>query len=158
MGGDFSVESLQDTSTYKAKQTSLGVGVSICVPPFCIGSSSFTLSQNKGIQKSNFESVTEQSGIRAGDDGFDIRVKGNTDLVGGVIASNDKAIAEGKNSLSTGSLTTSNLHNSAKASADSSGFTLSSDFVGQGMYGASKALFSNYLDAGKPRIHPRAIP
>ncbi|WP_119742566.1 hemagglutinin repeat-containing protein [Pseudomonas sp. Larv2_ips] len=149
VGGDFSVESLQDTSTYKAKQTSLGVGVSICVPPFCIGSSSFTLSQNKGIQKSNFESVTEQSGIRAGDDGFDIRVKGNTDLVGGVIASNDKAIAEGKNSLSTGSLTTSNLHNSAKASADSSGFTLSSDFVGQGMYGASKALFSNYLDAGK---------
>ena len=149
VGGDFSVESLQDTSTYKAKQTSLGVGVSICVPPFCIGSSSFTLSQNKGIQKSNFESVTEQSGIRAGDGGFDIRVKGNTHLVGGVIASNDKAIADGKNSLSTGSLTTADLHNSAKASADSSGLTLSSDFVGQGMYGASKALFSNYLDAGK---------
>lgn len=148
VGGDLNIESLQDTSTYKAKQTSLGVGVSICVPPFCIGSSSLNASQNKGIQKSNFESVTEQSGIQAGDDGFDIRVKGNTDLVGAVIASNDKAIAEGKNSLSTGSLTTSNLHNSAKASADSSGLTLSSDFVGQGMYGVSKALFSNYLDSG----------
>ena len=149
VGGDFSIESLQDTSTYKAKQTSLGVGVSICVPPFCLGSSSFSVSQNKGIQKSNFESVIEQSGIRAGDSGFDIRVKGNTDLVGAVIASNDKAIAQGKNRLSTGSLTTANLHNSAKASADSSGLTLSSDFLGQGMYGASKALFSNALDSGK---------
>ncbi|MDZ5604334.1 hemagglutinin repeat-containing protein [Pseudomonas sp. RP23018S] len=149
VGGDLTVQSLQDVSTYEAKQTSLGVGVSICVPPFCMGTSSASFSQNKGVQTSNFQSVTEQSGIRAGDEGFDIRVNGNTDLAAGVIASNDKAIADGKNRLSTGTLTTSNLHNSSSASADSSGLTLSTDFVGQGMYGASKALLSNYLDAGK---------
>ncbi|MFO2466511.1 hemagglutinin repeat-containing protein [Pseudomonas sp. 15FMM2] len=151
VGGDFSVESLQDSSTYKAKQTTLGVGVSICVPPFCIGSSSLSVTQSKGIQKANYESVVEQSGILAGDDGFEVRVKGNTDLVGGLIASNDKAIADGKNSLDTGSLTTSDLHNSAKASADSSGITLSTDLVSQGMYGAGKALIGNAMDAGKAK-------
>lgn len=40
----------------------------------------------------NYASVNEQSGIKAGDGGFQINVKGNTDLKGAKIASTDKAV------------------------------------------------------------------
>ena len=36
--------------------------------------------------------MIDQSGIKAGDEGFDVKVKGNTDLTGAVIASTDAAI------------------------------------------------------------------
>ncbi|WP_238585752.1 hemagglutinin repeat-containing protein [Comamonas sp. E6] len=63
---------------------------------------------------SNYQSVTEQSGIQAGDGGFQVSVKGDTDLKGAVIASNQTAIDQDKNRFSTGgALTTSDLHNSA---------------------------------------------
>jgi len=41
----------------------------------------------------------EQSGIKAGDAGFQIKVDGNTDLKGAVIASTDTAVIGNKNSL-----------------------------------------------------------
>lgn len=37
VGGNLDIESLQDSATYTDKQSSSGVGVSICVPPFCFG-------------------------------------------------------------------------------------------------------------------------
>ncbi|HRK57437.1 MAG TPA: hypothetical protein PLQ67_07945 [Burkholderiaceae bacterium] len=42
--------------------------------------------------KSNYLSVTEQSGLFAGDGGFDIRVQGDTDLIGGAITSAEQAV------------------------------------------------------------------
>ena len=48
------------------------------------------------------KNVGEQSGIRAGDGGFQVNVKGDTTLVGGAITSTDKAVNEGKNSFTTG--------------------------------------------------------
>lgn len=68
---------------------------------------------------SDFASVVEQSGIKAGDDGFKVNVKGNTDLQGAIIASTDKAVADGKNSLTTGTLTTSDIKNHAEYDAKS---------------------------------------
>ncbi|TYK67491.1 hypothetical protein FSY59_27180, partial [Comamonas sp. Z3] len=63
---------------------------------------------------SHYQSVTEQSGIQAGDGGFQVSVKGDTDLKGGVIASTQAAVDQDKNRFSTGgTLTTSDLHNSA---------------------------------------------
>ncbi|EKG36333.1 Large exoprotein s involved in heme utilization or adhesion [Pseudomonas syringae pv. avellanae str. ISPaVe013] len=106
VGGDLNIESLQDTNTYKVDEKSLGFGVSLCIPPFCTGMSTISgASGNFGATNidSNYASVTEQSGIKAGDDGFDINVRGNTDLVGAVIASSDKAVQDGKNSLVTSS-------------------------------------------------------
>lgn len=50
---------------------------------------------------SSYEGAQEQSGIKAGDGGFNITVKGNTDLKGGIIDS--KADAN-KNSLTTGTI------------------------------------------------------
>jgi filamentous hemagglutinin len=71
---------------------------------------------NAGQSKvnSHYQSVTEQSGIQAGDGGFQVSVKGDTDLKGAVIASNQTAVEQGKNRFNTeGALTTSDLHNQA---------------------------------------------
>lgn len=149
VGGNLSIESLQDTSTYAAKQSSKGVGVSLCIPPFCYGASSGSVSSNTAKQNSNYASVTEQSGIKAGDGGFDIRVGGNTDLKGGLIASSDAAIAAGRNQLSTATLTQADIHNAADAKATSSGVNLSTDMVTQGKYGVGKAIVGNALNSGK---------
>ncbi|MEI7429869.1 MAG: hypothetical protein WCL27_05385 [Betaproteobacteria bacterium] len=81
-------------------------------------SGSVSASQSK--IKSDFASVGEQTGIKAGDGGFQVDVKGNTDLKGAVIASTDKAVLDNKNSFTTGgTLTTSDLQNKAEYSAQS---------------------------------------
>src|SRR5690606_28795065 len=78
--------------------------------------------------------------------GFDVKVKGDTDLKGGAITSTQKAVEEGKNALSTASLTTSDIANHASASASSSGFNLSSDMLTQGKYGIAKGVIGNALN------------
>ncbi|MDW5415700.1 restriction endonuclease [Iodobacter sp. CM08] len=62
----------------------------------------------------DYAAVNEQSGIFAGKDGFDIKVKNNTDLTGAVIASSSDA---SKNKLSTGTLTQKDIRNHAETSA-----------------------------------------
>ncbi|MCG6578112.1 filamentous hemagglutinin N-terminal domain-containing protein [Pseudomonas sp. AF32] len=122
VGGDLNIESLQDTNTYDVDEKSLGFGISLCIPPFCYGMSSVSgASGSFGATNidSNYASVTEQSGIKAGDDGFDIRVGGNTDLIGAVIASSDKAVQDGKNRLVTASLTSRDIKNKAEYDASS---------------------------------------
>jgi filamentous hemagglutinin len=69
--------------------------------------------------QSDFASVKEQSGIKAGDGGFQLTVGGNTNLVGAVITSTDAAVAAGKNALSTATLTQSDLQNKANYAAQS---------------------------------------
>ena len=128
IGGNLNIESLQDSAAYTAKQQSSGMGVSLCIPPFCYGMSSVSASLSNAKVNGNFTSVTEQSGIAAGDGGFQISVKGNTDLKGGLIASTQAAVDEKKNSLVTATLTQSELQNfdSYKASGYSVGVSLSS--------------------------------
>lgn len=112
--GNLNIQSLQDTSTYKDKQSSAGFSLSICVPPFCYGTSGGSVSASNSKINSNYASVNEQAGIYAGDGGFQINTNGNTNLTGAVIASNDKAIQDNKNSLTTNTLTTSNIENKAE--------------------------------------------
>ncbi|MDP9711126.1 UNVERIFIED_ORG: filamentous hemagglutinin [Pseudomonas fluorescens] len=135
VGGDLNIESLQDTSTYTSKQSSANVGLSVCVPPFCVGNSSVSGGIAQQHMQSEYASVSEQSGIKAGNGGFQVEVKGNTDLVGAIIASTDKAVADGKNTLSTGTLTTSDVKN--KAEYDASSINLS------GGYGADMGRDAN---------------
>jgi filamentous hemagglutinin len=88
--------------------------------PFIFGygkmGGSFNYSDSK--TKSNYASVNEQSGIMAGDGGFQVDVNGNTNLTGAVIASTDKAIQDNKNSLTTQTLTVANIKNKAEYEAD----------------------------------------
>ncbi|WP_211465745.1 hemagglutinin repeat-containing protein [Collimonas silvisoli] len=116
VGGSLNIESLQDSSTYNSTQKNVGVGVTI---PIGAGAGGINVSGGKSKIDSNFQSVTEQSGIKAGDGGFAINVQGNTDLKGAVIASTDKAVQDAKNSFVTGSLTQSDIQNSASYSANS---------------------------------------
>ena len=67
---------------------------------------------------STYRSVTEQAGIYAGEKGYDIQVKGNTHLKGGIIDS--QAPAE-KNKLTTGTLTWENIENKAEYKASERG-------------------------------------
>ncbi|HET6893718.1 MAG TPA: hypothetical protein VFH31_21655, partial [Pyrinomonadaceae bacterium] len=84
-------------------------------------------------------SVNEQSGITAGESGFQIAVGGNTHLKGGVIASTADA---GKNTLSTGSLTAEDIQNGASYKASS---------VGIGGGGSSGGGFSASPSLGIPQ-------
>jgi len=68
---------------------------------------------------SNYQSVGEQSAIRAGDGGFQVSVKGDTTLKGGAITSTQEAIDNNKNSFETGgTLTMSDIQNTARYVAD----------------------------------------
>lgn len=125
IGGNLTIESLQDTSKYDSKQQSLGGSISLCVPPFCYGASSGNVNASKSNINSDFASVIEQSGIKAEDGGLQIDVKGNTGLKGGVIASTDKAIEAGRNSFQTGgTLTTSDIQNQASYDARAVGINV----------------------------------
>jgi filamentous hemagglutinin len=115
--GNLNVESLQDTSTYKDKQQSVGASASVGYGRW---GASANVSDSK--TKSNYASVNEQSGIYAGDNGFQVNVNGNTDLKGAIIASTDKAIQDNKNSLTTNTLTISNIENKAEYEGKASSF------------------------------------
>ncbi|MFM0291260.1 two-partner secretion domain-containing protein [Paraburkholderia megapolitana] len=149
VAGELNIESLQDTSRYASRQSSAGAGISVCVPPICAGTpvkGSVNIARSRASNR--YDSVNEQAGIVAGDGGFDIRVKGNTDLKGGLIASSQAAVDAQRNRLVTATLTTSDLENRAEASASSSGIGLSTDMFTQGKYGLAKAAIGNALNNG----------
>ncbi|MBB3827338.1 filamentous hemagglutinin [Xanthomonas arboricola] len=138
VGGNLSIESLQDTSTYDSKDKSVGASVT-----FGAGfSASGSYSSNK--VSGDFASVTEQSGIQAGDGGFNMRVGGNTDLKGAVIASTQTAVDAGVNRLQTGTLTYSDIENTS--SYDAKGFSLSG--------GYSKGTGDNKKQGGTDQVQP----
>ncbi|MGE0497374.1 MAG: hemagglutinin repeat-containing protein [Ramlibacter sp.] len=125
IGGNLSIESLQDTAKFDEKQSSSGFGVTICPPPICAGASSVSVSGGKSNINSNYQSVGEQSGIRAGDGGFTVSVAGNTDLKGGAITSTDAAVQAGANAFATGgTLTTTDIQNSANYDANAASLTV----------------------------------
>jgi len=115
IGGNLNIASVQDSATSEAHQDSKSGGVSISQAG---GGGSF--SSQHGNANGKYAGVEEQSGIRAGDGGFNINVAGNTDLKGAVIASDADA---SKNTLNTGTLTFSDIANHSDYSASSSGFS-----------------------------------
>ncbi len=126
VGGDLNIASRQDTQEMHARQQSMGGGFSISQ-----GGGSASFSASSGKADGSYANVSEQSGIRAGDGGFDITVKANTDLKGAVIAST--ATPE-KNNLTTGTLTWSDVQNHSDFSATSGGIAAGGAFgspVGQ---------------------------
>jgi filamentous hemagglutinin len=114
LGGNLLVESLQDINSFTARDRSVGVQVSLCIPPICYGASSVSGNYGKTNIDSKYASVTEQTGLWAGDGGFQLDVAKNTGLIGGVIASSDKAVADARNVLITGTLTSRDIANRAR--------------------------------------------
>lgn len=138
VGRDFNIESRPDTDDFTSRETSSGMQASICVPPFCVGTTvNASGTHTQGKTDSTYSSVREQSGIYAGQGGFDIPVKGNTDLRGGILAST--ADPE-KNRLVTGTLTTSDIDNHASYTSGSSTFV--------GSYSGGKSVPADTPDVG----------
>jgi len=115
VGGNLNIASVQDTMASNAHQESMGGGFSISQ-----GGGSASFSSQHGNANGSYAGVNEQAGIQAGDGGFNINVKGNTDLKGAIIASDADA---SKNNLTTGTLTYSDIQNQSSYNAHSSGFS-----------------------------------
>ena len=118
VGGNLTIETLQEKETYEEKNTSAGFDLSWDIRAGKFSKPTFGLSAGRGTIDSHYRSARGQSGIFAGKGGFDIYVEKNTDLKGAAIAS--EATAE-KNRLSTGTFSFSDLKNEADYSAKSIG-------------------------------------
>lgn len=125
-GGNLAIESVQDKDSYTSHNEIKGMGLSI-------GSMKKTTDNNKmksslkgglavGTSKSNidstYESVTNQAGITAGSQGYDVSVKDTTHLKGGLI---DSHASQDKNTLTTGTLVWEDIENKADYKATASG-------------------------------------
>jgi filamentous haemagglutinin family N-terminal domain len=128
VGRSLTLTSEQDTDNYDSKQQNASAGGSVSMSG---GSGSVNLSRDK--MHSTYESVQEQTGIFAGQGGFDITVGEHTQLNGAVIGSTADASL---NKLDTGTLGFSDIHNSAEYEVEhqsvgiSSGGNIGGQFVG----------------------------
>ncbi|EGO62962.1 hemagglutinin repeat-containing protein, partial [Acetonema longum] len=115
VGGDLNLKSQQDRETYTEKNQStsgsMGMGAGV----------TGNAGKNRSQIDSDYRSVNQQTGLLAGSGGFDIRVEGNTDLVGSVL---DSEATPDQNKLDTGSLTGSDIENKAEYKASNSGVSL----------------------------------
>jgi filamentous hemagglutinin len=126
-GGKLDIESLQDSSTYTSRQKQLGGSATIGTAP------SGNLNYAKSNIDSTYTSVTEQSGIRAGDGGFDVKVAGDTTLKGGMISSTQAAVDANRNTFTTdGQVSTTDIDNRAHYQAESASVNLGTGFSAQG--------------------------
>ena len=127
-GGNLHIESVQDSETYRGNRSSTGISVAYS-PAVDVqenflpqgthatyftytgtGAKSGNASYSRGKTTSDYASVTEQSGIYAGDQGYDVDVNKDTQLKGAVIASTADA---NRNHLTTGTLHLEDIQNKA---------------------------------------------
>ncbi|UNF43197.1 hemagglutinin repeat-containing protein [Bartonella krasnovii] len=143
VGGDLTITSQSDTGKSSSKQNSVSIGFNGGKQD----AASTNIAFNKDKTSSDYHSVVEQSGIKAGTGGFEINVKDKTTLTGGII---DSTAPADKNKLITGTITTSDIANSAEATANSQGLSISGGGpMDQGKYGIGKNIAKNILDHAK---------
>ncbi|CAB3810197.1 hypothetical protein LMG28614_07223 [Paraburkholderia ultramafica] len=140
VGGNLNIQSVQDTTVSTAHQSSVSGGFSISQ-----GGGSASFSAQNGHADSNYAQVNEQAGIQAGSGGFDINVKGNTNLTGAVISSTADPT---QNSLTTGTLTYGDIQNQSHYDATSNGIS-----AGVGVGTTGKALGPGSV-SGTPGVAP----
>ena len=134
VGGNLSIESLQDTKTYVGESSNKGFSVSTNAGSL----GNVSMSSSKGKMKSDYASVTDQAGIYAGDGGFVINTAATTSLTGAVI---DSTADTNKNKLSTKSLDVKGVENTAEYTSRNVG--MSYNHVGN---------FNNLSKAGKDAV------
>lgn len=117
VGRDLTIVSDQDTQTKTASQSSWNAGGTLATNTAWVSAG-----YSNGSAEGDYKSVNNQSGLFAGDGGFNIDVGSVTTLTGAVIAST--AAAE-QNKLSTGALVTSDLLNASNWNASTSGGSVS---------------------------------
>ena len=117
---DLVIQSKQDSSKANSQQFDASLQVTVGYGFSASGS----LSASKA--KADYASVGEQSGIITGDGGYDVNVKNSTNSIGGIVTSSQAAEDAGKNSFSTGTLTSTDIQNHADYSA--TGFGIGGGF------------------------------
>ena len=122
VGGNLNIESQQDSNNYSEENKSAGFNIGISVVPGKDNPNKSGIYGNASESNidSKYDSVTDQSGIYAGDEGFDIYVEDNTDLKGGIISGDNTD----ENKLSTGTLTYEDINNEAEYEAGSHGVAI----------------------------------
>ena len=126
-GRDLHIQSLQDVDNFKEHSKSAGFSVS-SKPNFKNPTGSINASV--GRIDSKWKSVTEQAGIYAGEEGYDINVGNKTTLEGAVIKSD---APKAKNQLTTKSLEMKDIQNESE-------YTYSNNGIGYNYYGSKKKL------------------
>ena len=126
-GRDLHIQSLQDVDNFKEHSKSAGFSVS-SKPNFKNPTGSINASV--GRIDSKWKSVTEQAGIYAGEEGYDVNVGNKTTLEGAVIKSD---APKAKNTLTTKSLEMKDIQNEAE-------YTYSNNGIGYNYYGSKKKL------------------
>ena len=126
-GRDLHIQSLQDVDNFKEHSKSAGFSVS-SKPNFKNPTGSINASV--GRIDSKWKSVTEQAGIYAGEEGYDINVGNKTTLEGAVIKSD---APKAKNQLTTKSLEMKDIQNESE-------YTYSNNGSGYNYYGSKKKL------------------
>ena len=127
---NLTIQSVQDSESYRSKQQNASAQVTVGY--------GFSASGSYSQSKINTEhqSVSEQSGIYAGDDGYQVNVKQHTQFDGGIITSSQSAEDEGKNRFQTATLTHSDIKNHSRYEGESFGLgasaTISGKTLGQG--------------------------
>ncbi|MCP1206361.1 hemagglutinin repeat-containing protein [Pantoea sp. B550] len=129
-GRNLTLTSEQDSDRYDSRQQSAGAGGSFTFGSMT-GSANVNVSRDK--MHSTWQSVTEQTGIFAGQGGFDVTVGEHTQLNGAVISS---TATPDKNRLDTGTLGFSDIENHAEYEVEhqsagiSTGGSIGGDFAG----------------------------
>ena len=126
-GRDLHIQSLQDVDNFKEHSKSAGFSVS-SKPNFKNPTGSINASV--GRIDSKWKSVTEQAGIYAGEEGYNINIGNKTTLEGAVIKSD---APKAKNKLTTKSLEMKDIKNEAE-------YTYSNNGIGYNYYGSKKKL------------------
>ena len=150
VGRNLTLTSEQDSDNYDSKQRSGSAGASGSMGG---GSGSLNLSQSK--MHSTWASVEAQTGIFAGEGGFDVKVGGHTQLNGSVLAST--AAAE-LNRLDTGTLGFRDIKNYAEYSVEqqSAGVSTSGSVAGQFLGNAASGLLMGANGSGSDSSLTRA--
>ena len=126
-GRDLHIQSLQDVDNFKEHSKSAGFSVS-SKPNFKDPTGSINASV--GRIDSKWKSVTEQAGVYAGEEGYNINVGNNTTLEGAIIKSD---APKAKNKLTTKSLEMKDIQNEAE-------YTYSNNGIGYNYHGSKKKL------------------
>ncbi|KIV69634.1 putative large exoprotein involved in heme utilization or adhesion of ShlA/HecA/FhaA family [Pseudomonas sp. FeS53a] len=151
IGRDLTLQSLQDSDRFDAKQQNVSAGGSFTFGTMT-GSGYISASQSK--LKSRYDSVQEQTGLFAGQGGYQIDVGQHTQLDGAVIGSTAEAE---KNRLSTGTLGWSDIRNKAEFSSQQQSVGISSSgsagqqFLGNMASGLVSGLSRNGEDSSSTR-------
>ncbi|HHN8460651.1 TPA: hemagglutinin repeat-containing protein [Morganella morganii] len=143
VGGDLALSSQQETDKYDSKQQNISVSGS-----GGMGNGSFSANADRTTMHSDYQSVNNQTGIHAGQGGFDITVGDHTQLDGAVISSE---ASKDKNTLDTGTIRFTDIKNKAEYNVEqqSVGVNTGGSIANQVITNSASALLGGINNKGK---------